>query len=64
MKLKDQRKINKNVPKMNDTDQGIEKETSFTLANVKTKSSFLHVKYTLSDTQFRTQLFIFKGGPP
>ena len=46
-----------------DTDPGIEKEAiSFLPQDELTKPSYIEVKYTISDSSFKTQLPIFKGG--
>ena len=46
-----------------ETDQGIEMEViPFLLPTEKSKTSFLEVKYTISESTFKTQLPIFKGG--
>ena len=46
-----------------ETDQGIEKEViPFLLPTEKSKTSYLEVKYTISESTFKTQLPIFKGG--
>ena len=46
-----------------ETDQGIEREAiPFLPPTEKSKTSFLEVKYTISDSTFKTQLPVFKGG--
>ena len=46
-----------------ETDQGIEQEAiPFLPPTEKSKTSFLEVKYTISESTFKTQLPIFKGG--
>ena len=46
-----------------ETDQGIEREAILFLPPTeKLKTSFLEVKYTISESTFKTQLPIFKGG--
>ena len=46
-----------------ETDQGIEREAiPFLPSTEKQKNSFLEVKYTISDSTFKTQLPIFRGG--
>ena len=46
-----------------DTDHGIEKESiSFIPTEENQKPSYIEVKYTISGSDFKTQLPIFKGG--